>query len=326
MHAQAHKRSSTSSFERGLTGEILKTLLVLLALPAELVLRAGINELSRNSSIIGAHPERAQRIAAEQSRPSILILGNSMSGHAIDAQLLAEELRRRGADVLVEHQPADSTAMRDWYLELKNMFVAAGAVPDWLILPVGDARELTRINPRTEDLAHFFLANDDIASLFELDGMHRFEDRAAVHLARLSTLYCYRGRIQKRLLDAFVPGYAELRQVMNTSGPPADESDGRLSTAWADLMRDLTQQHDIRPIVVALPTQHLANGLLPSERELAERAGWHILEPGTNAVWTSDDVPDGLHLSEPARERFTRLLAPPLADLLTGPRTASVVP
>lgn len=315
MRAPAPQPSSTSSSDRAVLRDVIVTLvwIAVVVLVAELAFRAVVPQLSANSRSIAASAGRAAEMAAYDG-PTVLILGNSISGEGIDPDLLNEALHDAGSPARIWHQPADTTAMRDWTFELQNLFVARGATPDVLVLPVGFERPLVRVNARTEDLYQSFLGPGDLRVLFELDGVDGLEDRTGARLSRMSALYGFRGRVQKRILVALVPGYEDMWGAIRRSA----EQEAELVTndAWVQRMHDMTQELGIDVIVVAMPSVALEGRLPAGDRELADRFGWTVLEPAADVTFDETERPDGFHLTEPARERFTTLLAPSLVARL----------
>lgn len=315
MRAPAPQPSSTSSSDRAVLRDVIVTLvwIAVVVLVAELAFRAVVPQLSANSRSIAASAGRAAEMAAYDG-PTVLILGNSISGEGIDPDLLNEALQDAGSPARIWHQPADTTAMRDWTFELQNLFVARGATPDVLVLPVGFERPLVRVNARTEDLYQSFLGPGDLRVLFELDGVDGLEDRTGARLSRISALYGFRGRVQKRILVALVPGYEDMWGAIRR----AAEQEAELVTndAWVERMHDMTQELGIDVIVVAMPSVALEGRLPAGDRALADRFGWTVLEPAADVTFDDTERPDGFHLTEPARERFTTLLAPSLVARL----------
>ena len=315
MHGPVAKHSSTFSSRRVPVREIATTLIVvtLVLVVAELTFRPLVPFLSVNSRTIADYEARSRRIQENEGGPSLLILGNSMSREAIDAELLDGELSEMGLDVLVEHQPADSSIMRDWYYELKNLFIAAGAKPDLLVLPVGDGHPFLRTLPAGEDLLQTFLSLSDLPSFIRYSEIEGFEAMAGVVFGYASALGCFRGRIQKRLFVSFVPGYEQLQTAMVERAPRGEP---RWTTQWFEMLAELTDEHGIEVIVIALPTDALGGRLPERDRELASEVGWTVLEPGRDESWAAEEVPDGLHLTRAAQRRFTQLLSPALASIL----------
>ena len=318
--------------------DILITLamLVLVVGSAELAFRSIVPSLSANSRILAQVPERAAEIRAFDGT-TVLILGNSISGDGIDAEALQVAL---GNSALIVHQPADTTVMRDWYYELKNQFYMRQSVPDWVVLPVGDSHPLTRVNQRTEDLLHSFLSWSDLPSFFErseaggarqnseqgvVEEPRRgdvFEGRLGLALAKASTLYGFRGRVQKRVLVTLSSGYEELRYAMRTAGVATDGTHEVSSDPlWAELFAELTASNSTRVIVVAMPTEPLESTLPDADAAIAAEHGWRVVAPGLSGVWSADDRPDGLHLSPDASARFTALFAAVLAEELESEAT-----
>ena len=114
MRAPAPQPSSTSSSDRAVLRDVIVTLvwIAVVVLVAELAFRAVVPQLSANSRSIAASAGRAAEMAAYDG-PTVLILGNSISGEGIDPDLLNEALQDAGSPARIWHQPADTTAMRD---------------------------------------------------------------------------------------------------------------------------------------------------------------------------------------------------------------------
>lgn len=308
----------------------------------DLGFRAIVPSLSANSRTLAAAPARAEAIRGYADGPTVLVLGNSISGEGIAADRLQNALRAADVAALVVHQPADTTVARDWYYELTNQFFAHGAVPDFVVLPVGDAHPLTRVNERTEDLLFSFLRWHDLPQLFRISEQaahdraiasgrdptprtELFEDRAGVALAKGLTLYGFRGRLQKRVLVTAVPRYEELRLAMRDANTSTATGEDAVSAdpTWARLLAEAARAAGTRVIVVAMPTEPIEGQLPAEDRALADENGWTVLEPAATVTWTREDRPDGLHLTPEARDRLTDLLAPALVDAI---RAASPPP
>jgi hypothetical protein len=226
--------------------------------------------------------------------------------------------------------------MRDWYYELRNQFYMEESAPDWVILPVGDAHPLTRVNQRTEDLMYSFLTWSDLPAFFERseaaearllvdEGAEveprrgdRMEERLAMILGKAIAIYGFRGRVQKRVLVTVAPRYEELRAAMRTAGVSTEGThDVSVDPRWARLFAELTASNSTRVLVVAMPTEPLESSLPPDDAAIAEEHGWRVVSPGHGHGWTSADRPDGLHLSPEASTRFTALLAAEFAEEMT---------
>lgn len=310
---------------RALRTEIWVSTLVVLGMLvcAELAFRSVLPRLSANSRTLAAAPERAAalRDASARGEQTVLILGNSISGDGIDAQRLAEELAAADSPAHVAHQPADTTVARDWFFEFQNHFVDRGAAPDVLVLPVGDTAPLRRVNARTEDLLFSFVRWSDVPLLISSDEDADFEDASGIVFAKLSTLYGFRGRFQKRVLVAAVPRYEQLREAMRGAGATlSGEDEVSTDPAWAERLADAAANAGTEVVVVVMPTEPLAGGMPPEDAQLAEGVGWTVIAPGAGATWAPSDRPDGLHLIPAAAERFTDLLAADLASILAEAR------
>lgn len=299
-----------------LAADILRTALVLLALlgTAELAFRAVVDELSKNSRTLSVHSERAARIAAAPGE-TMLILGNSVSGDGIVAERIAAAWASADRPILIEHQPADSSATVDWYYQLKNQFIAVGAVPDVVVLPVGNPYPLTRINPQTEDLLYSFLTWQDLPSYLDLAEVRGFDAQAAVVAGKVSSLYAFRGRLQKRILSTLLPGFPSLRGAMLDARAPAAP---RVTETWSRAFATLTAAHDIDVIVVAMPTAPLAARLPDSARAVCSAHGWAVVEAGDGFALAPGELPDGLHLEPAAAVRWSDHLAPELLAAYTA--------
>ncbi len=311
----------TKTQQRSLRTEVLLSSAVILGLilAAELVFRAMVPGLSANSRTLAAAPERSARLieAATEGRPTVLVLGNSISGEGIDGEQLADLIADAGLTVQLEHQPADTTVMRDWFYEFKNLFVAPGAAPDWLVLPVGDAAPLRRVNERTEDLMFSFVTWSDMPGFVERNDIRGLEEVCGTVFGKLSALYGFRGRFQKRVLVTLASRYEELRYQMRESGAATSGEDQISEDAqWARALAALAQEHGTEVLIVAMPTDAIESTIPETDRALARELGWGVIAPGLGHEWTRADRPDGLHLEAPARARFTALLATELVRVL----------
>ncbi|MFT4705799.1 MAG: hypothetical protein ACI81R_003511, partial [Bradymonadia bacterium] len=261
-----------------MTQRRLKEVLAILAMilvvitAAELGFRALVPHLSKNSRTLALAPERALRIAeAPPETTTVLILGNSVSDDGIIPDQLQTQLSGDGFDVLVEHQPADTSAMVDWSYQLENHFLATGASPDLLVLPVGNPYPLTRINPQTEDLLFSFLRFSDLPEYVRLAEIEGFEERMTTYLGKLSSLYAFRGRLQKRALSTAFSGFPDLRLVMRAAQAPREAA---VTPVWAERLQRLSDENGVTVIVVAMPTEPLDARLTHDDHVLCSRLGW----------------------------------------------------
>lgn len=305
--------------------EVVQTVAIVLALllAGEALFRAVVPRLSKNSRTLALAPERAARIAAANDATSILILGNSVSGDGIDADALAVGLRDAGHAVLVEHQPADSSAAVDWFYQLQNQYAAADAMPDVLLLPIGNPLPLTRVNPKTEDLLFSFLRVADLPEYLRASETRAFDAQLGVVAGKGVALYAFRGRFQKRALGTLVPGWVALRQaMMEPRSVSADASDAEPPAApaqtsvWAERIDGLADASGTRVVVVAMPTEPLDGRVPVDASRVVSSLGWDALEPARGVAFTEEDRPDGLHLTPEAASRFTGLLIEAMVPVL----------
>jgi hypothetical protein len=282
--------------------------LLLIGVALDQAFRVVLPRLSLNSRILAAGPQRAARLRSSVAETKILILGNSVGREGIDTELLEQRLRGGGADVHIEHQPADSSDMREWYYQLRNQFLVEGAVPDVLVLPVGLYQPLTRQEKPSEDLLVSFLRWPDLPDFFRASKIDAPSDRAEILFARCFTPYNFRGRLQKRVLSEMVAGYRGMMEHLAGLRQRGTPDRHPTSLVWPTRLAELARDHRIRVIVVAMPTAELHATLPAEDRQLADRLGWMVVEPAEPTAFDAQDHPDGHHLTPAARTRFTLLL------------------
>lgn len=315
---------NTHPFERSIARLLVSTLAIVVCtyLAGEAVLRSRLDTLSDNARRVASGPGLAQALArgSDDGLETVLILGNSVSNDGIDAEIVGQYL----PGTVIAHQPVDSSVLRDWYYILHNFYTSQGVAPDAVVLPVGFDNPLLRTNARTEDLLFTVLGWGDLPDLAERSEVDDPEELLSLYANKGSALIAFRGRLQQRILSAVVPDFADLRRTVRDRNIEVRNADAAVEEAaprgepvWLDEFTDLTDRLGIEVVVVAVPTEDLEGGLAAEDLERIRERGWSYVAPPEGQSWSAEEIPDGHHMTREGEIRYSNLLGPMLAQVLS---------
>lgn len=285
--------------------------------------------LSRDLEQIRAMP----RIAAEfqpdrANQQRILFLGNSLFREGVDPELVESGLQQfSGGQYQVRRATADATGIPEWYYAFKRFFADAGQVPDVMVLGfAGDSgghfSDSRQVMP--DRLAQHYSRLRDIPELFRRD-VTSFDQRCDFMAASVSWAWANRERVQKRVLDAVVPGYRTAAQRMNDAILPGRVATQQESPAeYTRLKRliALAQQHDVELVFLAIPIGRDYE-IDPGLSAVAGMFQIPLIDGRQVPGITHDLFPDGYHMNSAACERFSKFVAHALAQ---SARNDSTIP
>ena len=321
----------------------LKSLAVVIVclLCIELLIRSVEPKLSKDVASIREFPSIAAAIQLQKTAGSqtILFLGNSLTRHGINSDLIASELNRditAGSQGQVDRSQrlarrfavsravADGTGLPEWYYAFKHFFADAGQTPDTVVIGF-EGRHGGHIgDDRMADVAQigrFFCGVSDVPDVIHQE-TQSFDTACDVVLGKVLATYASRERIGRRLLDAVIPHYRDTSNRMNDAMHVPDEAQtsstaSSLSDAdnYQRLQRflSLARQHHVQVVLVAIPVPQ-EYSIEPQLLELAEQAHVPLIDARQVPGLKLSMFPDGLHMNEEAATLFSRYVATRLPD------------
>jgi hypothetical protein len=253
----------------------------------------------------------AERIGNSDAR-SILLVGNSLIGEAIDISMLKAKIAypdRPG--IIIEKVVQDGTELTDWYFILKNHFLRVNRIPD--VVFIGFAWENVRDQnsiPETR-LAEFACALGDLPELLRLglndvDGVSRFA------LARCSSIYANHARIRNRILALFIPHYRDGTRVANdlqkAQTPPSQRDSSAPSYNLIETLLQLLNDRNVTAVFLAMPVADWY-AIDPKLRSLFERSNIMLIDCRYIPGLFKGMYVDNMHLGEAGRQVFSRFFA-----------------
>jgi hypothetical protein len=278
--------SSISSFKTELKviGAVLATLLVI-----EIAMRSIENRLSLDIQHIRAAPNIAS------NNKGTLALGNSLLREGVDMKQL---------DDAVSFYP-DGTSIQEWAYAYRRFF---SDKTKKLILFTGRTH-LRDLPPRPTQMGAFYCAISDIPLFFRRKGS-TVETDSEFLLARVSSAYAQRMRIQPRVFTAIIPHFQTALREMNAR-VNATKSDLKIQWHYDDLALLLESSRHTVIVTVPAPAPY---ELAPEILALAKTHDATVIDIANKIEGISlENFPDGWHLDEEGAQLFTRRLVRELA-------------
>jgi hypothetical protein len=301
---------STSSFEEQklkpsyrwpIVGTV--TMLVLMLAGLEAITRFGFKRISRIQTRTDTdHMAALATRPGGPSKPTILLLGNSLLLEAIDYNGLRRAVGSRATPVRFV---IEQTTYLDWYYGIKRI-LSEGARPDRLVLCL-NLSQLMANSIRGEYSAFYLIRTQDLASAgreagFGLTGI------SGLFFARYSMYYAGRNNFRNFALSTLDPAYVEiLRQFTPRTGR---------DLGWAEILagaaprlnalREICSEYNIR-FDFLLPPGFGGGG--QDLIETGRRVGVSVLVPVPPNSWNVNLYRDHFHLNHQGAVEFTKLLA-----------------
>lgn len=188
--------------------------IVFVIFACEMMIRGFATELSGNINHIETFPETAFKIAGSNKK-SVLFLGNSLTGNAINPDVFTESASESGVGNVNAYKfVPDATAIWDWYCIVKNEFTANNEYPDVVINGFAWWLLSDQERPEPSRLGGYFCDISDITDLYQ-SGMKDQEDIIKYYLSSGSLFFTNRDLIKKRFLEKIIFSYQTSVQKMN---------------------------------------------------------------------------------------------------------------
>lgn len=281
---------------------------VVILLCMEIGVRAFETRLSKDLAHLRELPAAAQRLK-KSGDYKILIVGNSLARYAINQKMLARELESKGyGKVQVEAFYPDGTSVTEWNYGLRRYFLNAGAIPDRIILVTGRTHLLdAKVSP--ERLAAFYVDGTETREAISNE-LKSIENITRFFLARASSLFANRARIQPFVFYNYLPAYTQTIQEINDlrkSMAENIEGDSMIETTNLSRLLQVAQARQIAISVVAVPMRdayesprHISDELAKNKAVLWDLSGIKGIE--------DKNFFDGYHLDTDGAEKLTQAL------------------
>lgn len=306
--------STSSSEERGskrsYTGAIACTLaaLVLLLGCFEASIRFGFSRVSRIES--RTLKDKAAALAVRhqgESRPSILLLGNSLLLEALDYGRLRAAMQPKADPTRFV---IEQTTWFDWYFGIRRLF-AEGVRPDRMVLCL-NIDQLIGDRILGDYSAFYLIQTSDIWQAGRAAG-YSLTRTSNLFFARYSLGFAGLNNFRNFVLNKVSPSYGEaLHDLRFAARPVGEKNSGVLEKSRVRLaeLRSMCAEVHTRCDILIPP------GLFPEgetdERELVEAGkltGITVFIPVPVNAWGREMFRDGFHVTPAAAGTFTDLLA-----------------
>lgn len=290
--------------------------IILLALVPLLLLEIALvifeSELSGDVAQSKSVQSDIRALVTQDSGLSVLVVGNSVVGEAIDAALLEATL---DIDAKVLKVVPDGSNIWEWYCILSNASRANEDMPDLIIVAftrnwISDQSNL--------DITRSFGYACDLGNLGEVSQFSdvSFEDKLQAIAVKISSTYRLRDRIRNGLLNVMIPNYTLTLQRLNsaTNDRQGKQSMSPISHVLDDTyfaVRTLTSKENLREskfVFLAMPVRDeykLGDGICAALRGPNST----LVDMRGHVQLGSQHFRDSMHLNSIGRNSFTLAFA-----------------
>lgn len=304
---------TSSSDERVATGHYARPIaaalvtIALLLCGFEVVTRVGFLRVSRIESRTHNEYSAALAVRRSDSKPSILLLGNSLLLEGLDNNRLRTALRN---DAVPTRFVIERTSWADWYFGIRRL-LAEGSRPNRIVLCL-DVPQLIGDTLRGEYSAFYLIRTGDLLQAGKNSG-YDLTKISGLFLARYSLFYAGLNNLRNFILYRAEPGYALSLYRFNEGHNPSisDAEVLAAATRHFELLQSLCASYHMRCDILIPPgfSPPGVRGLM----EAGNRTGTTVLVPALPDSWGREMFRDGYHLNAAGAARFTDALAAALS-------------
>lgn len=271
-----------------------------------------VYQVSRNLSRI--HNEAlvaAQIRGGAEGRKEVLLVGNSLLIHDVDVKKLEQGLV---PNQHVQQFAIQATTYYDWYYALRGL-LADGARPDRVVVCL-EARHIVLSSVRNEIFAHYLMKRRDLFDVrrsLHLTGTETFD----LLVANTSIFYALRKELRQVLLQYVLPELPQLTAMIAVAPKPQPDPVvlRTLGAARLTALRELMMNSQAELVLVLMPPVEPESSQIL--RQVSEQVGLRMLVPLSESDLTDEDYqPDGYHLNQHGRDKFTEALIPLLLQFV----------
>lgn len=265
-----------------------------------------VYKVSKNLSRIHYEASGAAQIhGGIKGRQEVLLVGNSLLIHDVDMKKLEHRLV---PDQYVQQFAIQATTYYDWYYGLRGL-LAEGTRPDLVVVCL-EARHIVLSNVRNEIFAYYLMKRRDLFDVrrsLKSTGTEAFD----LLVANASIFYALRKELRQVLLQRLLPELPQLT-AMIAQAPKPQPDPAALWTIGAErltaLQELLAASHTQFVLVLMPPIESETSEIL---RSVSKEVGVRMVVPlSQNDLTDEDYLPDGYHLNQQGRDRFTEALIP----------------
>lgn len=274
-----------------------------------------VYKVSKNLSRIHNEASGAAQIrGGTQGREEVLLVGNSLLIHDVDVKKLEQRLV---PDQHARQFAIQATTYYDWYYGLRGL-LAEGARPDLVVVCL-EARHIVLSSVRSELFAYYLMKRRDLFDVrrnLHSTGTEIFD----LLMANTSIFYALRKELRQVLLQYVLPDLPQLTAMIAQAPKPQPDPAAlrTLGAARLTALRELMMNSQAEFVLVLMPPIEPESSEIL--RQVSKEVGVRMLVPLSQNDLTDDDYqPDGYHLNQKGRDKFTEALIPLL--LRGKPRT-----
>lgn len=238
-----------------------------------------------------------------EGRREVLLVGNSLLLHDVDLEAVA---RRLAPDQNVRQFAIQATTYYDWYYGLRGL-LAEGARPDIVVVCL-EARHIVLSSVRNEIFAYYLMKWRDVFDVrrsLKSTGTEAFD----LLVANTSIFYALRKELRQVLLQHLLPELPQLT-AMIARAPKPQPDPAALRTIGVErltALRELMMNSQAEFVLMLMPPIELESSEIL--REVSKEVGVRMLMPLSRDALTDEDYqPDGYHLNQKGRDKFTEAL------------------
>jgi hypothetical protein len=291
------------------SGPTRRDIIVLLAMIAiacagiELGTMIFLGHVSRIQKRFASERKTALAAGTTETRPSVLLVGNSLLEQGIDPNQLQEEL---GKSVAISRYAVSNTNYFDWYFGLRRLF-REGAKPDVVVVML-NARQLMSRSISGDYAVQTMMDTRDVWELANGLGSSNTE-LSALYADRASVFYGSRGEIRNWILHAVFPPFEEIRSSLKPSNPPLPSDQEIAANVQPRLEKMSNVCHEHGATMVLLMPAALAQDGSGGVRKAVDLLGIRVLAPFSPGELPSELFSDGFHLNAAGAKRYTTRVA-----------------
>ncbi len=302
LFTSASKRPGAASF----ASAALVAGCLIIAAGAELVVRFGLDTMSRIQRRMAAEYRLATSATTRSARHVALFVGNSLLDEGVRFDVLQSRL---APDWDARRFVVEQTFYNDWYYGLRRLF-ADGARADAIVIMLSP-RQWIRDDIRGDYSAYYLMTDSDAVA--RAAHMHPTAGTGFM-LAAVSNFWGARAEVRNFVLGHILPRFGELMSataVIDASVLKDDEVERAAASRFQEL-RDLAAAYDARLLVMVPPVidpNDGSEGLIRAGR----RSRLTVFAPVRSGTYPESFYRDGgFHLNAIGATRFTDALIAPL--------------
>ncbi len=320
MAVDVKKSPGYPGLRRATIGLVLSVACIMLA--AEAVARYALPRISQIEGRIHRDEREVRTIPglASDSRPTVLLVGNSLLLRGLDYPRIRKEL---APDAHIVRYVIENTEYLDWYYGLRHMF-ASGTRPSMVVLCLSLGQSVSSATLGDYSAYHLF----GVPELLPVAHDAGFTNTRAsgLVLAHWSAFYASRATMRNFILNKTDPGYAVAMHTLADSirrPLPADDQLLAISRTRLGAIDRLCREHGVRFLLLIPPAMVGRNDLLASAADL-EKVNFDYPYP-KGTLGPELFRADQSHLNEKGAALFTDALTSRLRTRLAAGNAAGTI-